>query len=183
MTMQKIKADKHGLYVSCNGAIHRPVPAIHRYVGTNSITGQSFDHTNITDGPHVFRGSHTHSYVRGTKYAEGDEVNVKNVNYTPYSNVGGELWTTHGNKYRFDKAAGKTRKVPTELCFQNGQIYVPDVDTPPLTPEELALEELDYAGGGCSRTPPPATESYADQLDREEAFFVRFALRARGWKK
>lgn len=144
MTMQKIKADKHGLYVSCNASIHRPVPAIRRYVGVNSTTKNPFDYVATTDGPHVIRGTQYHSWVTGTsRYAEGDEVNVKNINYTPYSNVGGELWTTHGEKLILDRATNKMRKVPTELCFWNGQTYESGVAVPPLTDEELkALHDV-----------------------------------------
>lgn len=110
-----VKEDSVGPYIRINGAVHRPVPSIIRIVGVNSLTDEPFDQTIKTNGPHVIDGCWR--YVSGTKFKAGDEVNAKNINYTPYSNVEGELWTTHG-EYR--------KGVKTDDLFNHGQIYIPE---------------------------------------------------------
>lgn len=116
--MMKIKRDSISAYVLVNGGIHRPLPAIHRYVGVNSLTGQPFDSTSIERGPWVIDGNWR--YVTGlTKFNEGDDVRVKNINNTPYSNVGGELWTTHGEAWEI--IDGKAKRIPSEQCHATRQ--------------------------------------------------------------
>jgi hypothetical protein len=118
----KIQEDEHGLFVRVNGAVHRPLPSVIRHVGTDAWTGKPFDITVTEKGPQLIDGQWR--YVLGVShYKAGDDIKVKNINYTPYSNVGGELWTTHGQGWR--TVNGKTKKVPSTECFYNGQIYQP----------------------------------------------------------
>ena len=116
--LTKIKQDSVSVYVRCNGAIYRPIPAKLTYVWDDGT-----ERLSITKGPHVIDGAWR--YVIGrTKWKVGEEAHVKNINYTPYCNVEGELWTTHGADFYFD-GNNKRIKVPTDECFSNGQVYVP----------------------------------------------------------
>jgi len=122
----KIQEDEHGLFVRVNGAVHRPLPAVYRIVGVNSMTKQPFDQTIKTGGP-VLIGGEWRNVPGTSKHSAGDDIKVRNINGTPYSNVGGELWTTHGQGWR--TVNGKTKKVPSTECFYNGQIYQPQRNT------------------------------------------------------
>ena len=116
----KIKEDSISPYVRVNASVHRPLPAVIRYVGVDSFTNKPFDKTTITKGPQIIDGNWR--YVTGlTKFKAGDDVKVRNINGTPYSNVGGELWTTHGQGWT--TVDGKTKKVPSTECHMHGQIY------------------------------------------------------------
>lgn len=120
MKLARVWLDSVSHYVIVNGSVHRPLPAVIRYVGMNQMTGRAFDNTVTYDGPCLVDGAWR--YVTGeTEHVVGTKVPAKMVNSTPYSWVGGELWTTHGEAWTF--VDGKSRRVPSTSCYRYGQVY------------------------------------------------------------
>ncbi len=104
---RKIKVDEHSAYVVVNDAVQRPMPS-------KWIFGEGCP-AHIQKGPIAHNGQWL--WVTGaTAHGDGETVDVKNVPYTPYVIVGGELWTTHGQVSKFDRDGNRTT-VPTEKLW------------------------------------------------------------------
>ena len=88
--MSKVQKDNHGFYVRVNGGVYRPEKSVDDY----EITNRTFT----------------------TRFKEGEQVNVKNINRTPFCEVSNskfieEIWGFHGCGMQL----GKT--VPSENCW------------------------------------------------------------------
>lgn len=74
--MSKIKKDKHGLYVICNGAIHRPETT-------------PWDHNPLRP--------------KASEFQEGVDVKASHISQSPFSKVvcgeKTEVWVSHGSRY------------------------------------------------------------------------------------
>lgn len=102
---RKIRADKHSPYIIINGSIHRPVPTYWYYREGDSPTK--------THGPMSVKDDW--KWVTGsTEHNDGDTVEAKNLNGSPYSVIGGELWVNHGSSHYWDDMAKKMVAHDTE---------------------------------------------------------------------
>jgi hypothetical protein len=117
---RKIREDDRSPYIIINGSIHRPVP-------TKWIFQEGHP-PHVTQGPHIYKG--VIKYVTGTtRHKAGETVEAKNVNYTPYSLVGDELWTGHGVSHRWDEETKKLIAYNTnDRWAGEPRLYVPEYE-------------------------------------------------------
>lgn len=105
MSLHKIYEDSVSPYIKINGSIHRPIPSSLQYVKSG---------VHVLEGPQNINGTWT--YVTGqTNHKIGTKVRAKHIIYTPYSNVDGELWVTHGTYY------DQPKPLVSENCYHYGQ--------------------------------------------------------------